>query len=270
MTLPESPSSTTPAILDEILSIVRTRGGIDFAGYRRGTLERRLANRLLAVREPDAERYLGRLRESEDEVERLIEALTIKVSRFYRNADVFDALGNTLLPELTARFAPDQLRVWSAGCGRGEEAYTLAMLLDEAGGRVDATDIDETALAAARAGRYARDAFAELPPALFRFVRTAPDESHRSVIPDLQRRVRFERHDLSAADGPPDGRGYHLVCCRNVLIYFDASLQGRANRVLIESVVPGGLLCLGEAEWLAESVPHLEPVDRKLKVFRRR
>jgi chemotaxis methyl-accepting protein methylase len=267
--LPES-FPTTPAILDEILSIVRARRGIDFAGYRRGTLERRLANRLLAVREPDGERYLDRLRESEEEVDKLIEALTIKVSRFYRNADVFDALRSTFLPELTARFAPDRLRVWSAGCGRGEEAYTLAMLLDDAGGGVDATDIDETALAAARAGRYAGDAFAELPPALFRFVRTASDESPWSVVPEVQLRVRFERHDLSAAEGPPDGRRYHLVCCRNVLIYFDASLQSRANRVLIDSVVPGGLLCLGEAEWLSEYGAQLEPVDRKLKVFRRR
>ena len=259
-----------PAILDEILSIVRTRRGLDFAGYRRGTLERRLANRLLAAGEPDARRYLDRLRASDDEIDRLIEVLTIKVSRFYRNAEVFDALRDTLLPELAARFAPARLRAWSAGCGRGEEAYTLAMLLDEADGTVDATDIDEAALTAARSGRYAPDAFAELPPALLRFVRTPPEEPAWSVVPALQRRVHFAHHDLGGAGRAPGGQRYHLVCCRNVLIYFDASLQGHANRLLIDSLVPGGLLCLGEAEWLTEYAAQIEPVDRKLKVFRRR
>lgn len=263
-------SEAPPAILDEILAVVRARCGIDFAGYRRGTLERRLVNRVRAAGEPDAQRYLDRLRGSDDEIDRLIEALTIKVSRFYRNADVFDALRDVLLPELAARFAPDRLRAWSAGCGRGEEAYTLAMLLDEADGHVDATDIDETALAVARTGRYAPDAFAELPPALFRFVRTPTEDPAWSVNPELRRRVHFTRHDLSRADAAPGDRRYHLVCCRNVLIYFDPALQGQANRVLIDSIVPGGLLCLGEAEWLSEYVAQVEPVDRKLKVFRRR
>ncbi|HSE03721.1 MAG TPA: protein-glutamate O-methyltransferase CheR [Methylomirabilota bacterium] len=269
MILPDS-SEAAPAILDEILSIVRTRRGIDFAGYRRGTLERRLANRLLAAGEPDARRYLDRLRASDEEIDRLIEVLTIKVSRFYRNAEVFDALRDDLLPELAARFAPARLRAWSAGCGRGEEAYTLAMLLDEAGGTVDATDIDEAALVVARTGRYGPDAFAELPAALLRFVRTPPEEPAWSVVPALQRRVHFAHHDLGGAARAPGGQRYHLVCCRNVLIYFDASLQGHANRLLIDSLVPGGLLCLGEAEWLTEYAAQIEPVDRKLKVFRRR
>ncbi|HEY7433634.1 MAG TPA: protein-glutamate O-methyltransferase CheR [Methylomirabilota bacterium] len=269
MSRPDS-AEAAPAVIEEILSIVRTRRGIDFAGYRRGTLERRLANRLLAARQPDVRSYLDHLRGNDEEIDRLIEALTIKVSRFYRNADVFDALRDVLLPELAARFAPDRLRAWSAGCGRGEEAYTLAMLLDEADGDVDATDIDELALASARTGVYAPEAFAELPALLFRFVRAPTDGSPWSVIPELQRRVHFKRHDLSREERAPAGRGYHLVCCRNVLIYFDASLQGQANRLLIDSLVPGGLLCLGEAEWLGESVDQLEPVDRKLKVFRRR
>jgi chemotaxis methyl-accepting protein methylase len=267
---PDPPLPGSSAMLDEVLTVVKMRRGIDFGHYRRTTLERRLTGRMVASGELDGTRFLQRLRDSDEELDRMVHAFTIKVSRFYRNAEVFDLLRERLIPDLVARFAPAGLRAWSAGCGRGEEAHTLAMLLHDGGGTVDATDIDGAALDFARAGRYPAEAFTELPPALERFVSRAPDAEPGAIAPELRRRVRFEWHDLGAASAGPGGRRYHLVCCRNVLIYFDPSLQLRVSRLLVESVLPGGLLCLGEAEWLAGYTALVEPVDRKRKVFRRR
>ena len=90
-----------------------------------------------------------------------------------------------------------------------------------------------------------------------------------TVREHLRRRVRFGRHDLDAAAGPPDGAPFHLVCCRNVVIYFQPALQRRALRLLAESLLPGGVLCLGEAEWEGELAGMLEPVDRRRKLYRR-
>jgi chemotaxis methyl-accepting protein methylase len=264
---PGEAAAVAVTILDEVLALVRQRRGLDFSGYRRATLLRRLTNRLIAVRAPSGLRYLAALRDSPDEVDDLVATLTVKVSRFYRNAAVFDALGDALLADLRARFPGPPLRLWSAGCAQGEEAYTLAMVLGAIPGEVLATDIDEAALAIARAGRYAAAAFDELPAGLGHLVVKDADGGGWWIAEAPRRRVRFLRHDLASGEAPGT-LPFHLVCCRNVLIYFDSDLQGRVLRVLVDRVAPGGLLCLGEAEWPGPALA-LEPVDRKLKIFRR-
>jgi chemotaxis methyl-accepting protein methylase len=257
-------------ILEDALAILRERRGLDFAGYRRATIERRLANRMIAARARSAEAYLQRLRETEDEIDRLAANLTVKVSRFYRNAGMFDSLREHVIPALREAFHGEPLRAWSAGCARGEEAYTLAMLLG-AQDEIQGSDIDESALAAARTGIYPAEAFADAPAELLvgEFVAHPGENGLLAVTDELRRRVRFVRHDLVGEDAPPGGGRYHLICCRNVLIYFARPLQIRALRRLAGSLVSGGVLCLGEAEWpIGESSP-LEVVDRRNKIFRR-
>jgi chemotaxis methyl-accepting protein methylase len=261
-----APPALVATALDDVLRVVQTRAGLDFTGYRRSTLARRLQHRLIAVRASDVEEYLHRLRTTETELDALVASLTIKLSRFYRNAAVFDALRGGLLADLRARFAPSPLASWSAGCGRGEEAYTLAMLLGDEPGHVWATDIDSLALVAARAARYPPEAFAELPASLTPFVERS-DPQAWTVVPAVRRRVEFARDDLGAAE--PSEPRFHLVLCRNVLIYFTPALQRRALRRLIESLRPGGLLCLGEAEWLGDATETMVRVDQKLRIFRR-
>lgn len=256
-------------VLDDVLAVVRDRRGVDFRRYRRSTIERRLLNRILSARAPSATAYLDSLRDSDGEVDRLIGCLTVKVSRFYRNAPVFDALSALLRTDLRARFAGQPLRLWSAGCGYGEEAYTLAMLLGDTPGEVWATDIDASALATAGDGRYPEAALRELPAALGKEFLMPAGPGAVTVRDHLRPRVRFVRHDLDAAAAPPDGAPFHLVCCRNVVIYFQPALQRRALRLLAESLLPGGVLCLGEAEWEGDLVGMLEPVDRRRKLYRR-
>jgi chemotaxis methyl-accepting protein methylase len=255
---------TTESILDEVVACVRRSHGVDFDGYRRGTILRRLAFQIVRSGARSGEAYLQRLREQPDEAGRLVEQLTVKVSRFYRNAPMFD-LVRQWLAELPAD-APR--RLWSAGCGHGEEAYTLAMLLDDQPGEVCGSDVDGTALAIARQGVYAAHAIAELPDTLAqRWLEPLAAATVR-VREALRSRVRFVRHDLTAERAALAGT-YDLVCCRNVLIYLMPPVQHRVLEMLAASLTPGGILCLGEAEWIPQSLPTLTLVDRKLRIFRR-
>jgi chemotaxis methyl-accepting protein methylase len=221
------------------------------------------------VRSEEAYRKL--LSDDPAEMERLLAVLTIKVSRFYRDAPVFDALRTSVLPELRRLARPGPLRVWSAGCACGEEPYTLA-LLTESSVSIDATDVDETALAAARAGWYAPSALAELPLDLAGKLGDWTSVDRAAVVVDarLRKRVRFAWHDVSNPSTPPPGGPYHLICCRNVLIYFTQETQRTAMAVLIDNLLPGGVLCLGEAEWpVGDAAGRLEVIDRRAKLFRK-
>jgi chemotaxis protein methyltransferase CheR len=266
----ESLSSGAIRILDDALAILRERRGLDFAEYRRGTLERRLANRMTGARANDADAYLALLGTSEAEIDRLAANLTIKVSRFYRNAGVFDFLRERAIPELRERFPGEPLRVWSAGCAGGEEAYSLAAILAGDDAPVLATDIDEQALATGRRGSYPADSFVEIPENLRgeQFAETN-EPGVLTVSDSLRERVVFEFHDLAAAAEPRAGAPFHLVSCRNVLIYFARPLQQRVLRLLVGSLVSGGVLCLGESEWPGEVASSLQVLDRKRKIFRR-
>ncbi|HEX9049418.1 MAG TPA: CheR family methyltransferase [Anaeromyxobacter sp.] len=260
-------------VLDAALAILRERDGLDLSGYRRSTLARRVRNRMISAGARGPADYLERLRADPGETPRLLDRLTIKVSRFFRNPAAVAAVRAALAAELAR--APRRLALWSAGCGRGEEPYTLARLLADLGQpdgapAVLATDLDEAALAAARRARYAPDAVGDVPGALReRWVGPADAEPGAlEVRPELRARVSFARHDLVRDEAPRRG-GFDLVACRNALIYFDPPLQQRALRVLCDAIAPGGLLWLGEAEWPAGDVAaRLVPVSRQARLFR--
>src|SRR5690606_3832764 len=166
------------ALVQAILDVLRLRTGCDFSRYRRATMHRRIRNRMIALGIASLPEYLARIEDAEDEALPLLERLTIKVSRFYRNRATFALLRTHVLPHLARDRGGAPLRMWSAGCGCGEEAYSLAMLLEEAAlpGFVVASDIDPAALGAARAAAYPAEALAELPPELReRFLRARPD-----------------------------------------------------------------------------------------------
>jgi chemotaxis methyl-accepting protein methylase len=268
-------ASTAPALsaseLGELVRLVARRTGVDLGGQRPSTLGRRAAGRLGACGARSAAEYLALLRADAAEPWRLLERLTIKVSRLFRNPDTFAAIRAQVLPELRSSRGERELRVWSAGCACGEEAYGLAMLCAEAGGafRVVGTDVDRAALARARAGAYRATEIGQVPPELAARHLLPREAGVVSVRPELARRVRFEPHDL-ASSAPPGAPGrFDLVACRNVLIYYVAERQAQLLASVLGSLAPGGYLVLGEAEWPVPSAERrLEVVDRAHRIFR--
>ncbi|WP_242361838.1 protein-glutamate O-methyltransferase CheR [Anaeromyxobacter sp. SG17] len=276
------------AEVEAILALIRERSGVDFQHHRPHFVERRLRQRMASAGVHHAGDYLALIAEDPAEVFRAVERLTIKVSRFFRDARAAEVACAAARGPRPARRG---LRAWSAGCARGEEAYTLALLLgaDTTAPEILATDVDPLALSSAAEGKYLASALADVPPAFHAAFEPAPPspspgppgalspcspgrEPPRRVRlrPGIRRRVRFARHDL-CGDAPPAGAPFDLVACRNVLIYFQPELQERVFHALLAAVRPGGVLWLGEAEWPCASVlAELEVLDPAARVFRRR
>lgn len=256
--------------MERILGRVREITGVDFRHYRPAMLLRRVHNRMLSAGITDLSDYLERLLNDVEEAWHLLERLTIKVSRFLRGRAVFEHL----LAELgQTEWAQTPLQIWSAGCAHGEEAYSLAWLLARTGrpGSVLATDVDPTALERAAAGWFDSSSSSELTPAdLDQILEPeVPGSNRRRVHSSLRERVSFRRHDLLAPPCPSIGR-FDLVCCRNVLIYLHPTAQQAVLERLSDALNPGGLLCLGEAEWLSPPlIEQFGPASRALKLFRR-
>jgi len=262
--------SDASAEIQPILAELRWRTGVDFARYRASTVRRRIHNRMISAGIRTIPEYLAFLQESSDEAAHLLDRIAIKVSRFYRHPRAWHAVAEVALTDLASVRRP--LSVWSAACGNGEEVYTLAMLLADAGlaGTVLGTDIDPGAIAAAQTGRYRRAAIAELPPRLadaFLHV-IGGDGDDVEVTAAIRTRTAFARHDLIFAAAP--GSGFDLVSCRNMLIYLQRDARDEAFATLVGAVRTGGFLLLGEAEWPSESfAATLEPVSRASRLFRK-
>jgi chemotaxis protein methyltransferase CheR len=251
--------------------------GFTVGAYKDKCVRRRIAVRMRACGVHTYADYQALLDRSPAECERLRDALTINVTRFYRNPETWNLLRRDVFPRLCAAGA-GEIRIWSAGCASGEEAYTLAILAAEqfeGAGRsaelqrvtVDATDVDRQSLERARAGRYRPETLVEMPSDLIhRYLEPVPPELQ--VVPRIRARVRVEALDLSAAR--PLRRDYHMIVCRNVLIYFDRPMQERLFQLFTDCLGPGGYLVLGKVESLVGPVrERLQLVDARERVYRR-
>jgi chemotaxis protein methyltransferase CheR len=258
--------------------ISQTRG-IRCDAYKDKCLKRRLAVRMRARGVHTYDDYSRLLDQDAHEYELLLDALTINVTKFYRNADTWTALTRPYLVDLW-RARGGRLRAWSAGCASGEEPYSIAVALAEAArtageslplrrARVDASDIDRESLERTGAAVYPPVAFSEMPADLVRRYFTAPDaQGARSPLPDVRQLVRVLRHDLTR-EGPPDPP-YDLIVCRNVVIYFDRPMQERLFAAFADALSPGGLLLLGKVETLFGAVrERLELKDPRERIYRR-
>jgi chemotaxis methyl-accepting protein methylase len=271
-----TPVSAAPAPLSagelaELVGLVARRTGVDLRGQRPAVLARRAAGRIGTCGARSTSDYLGLLRSDAGEPWRLLERLTIKVSRLFRNPATFAAIAARVLPDLRRSRAGRPLRVWSAGCAHGEEAYGLAMLCDASGPgwSVLGTDVDRSALARARAATYPAALAADVPADLAARHLARRADGAVAVRPELARRVRFEAHDLSAAAPPSGDSTFDLVACRNVLIYYVAERQAGILGLVLRSIAPGGYLVLGEAEWPTPAIAaRLELVDRACRIFK--
>jgi chemotaxis methyl-accepting protein methylase len=258
----------------DILSALELRAGVDFSAYRQPTVERRIRSRMMTLGISSFADYLARLRRCQDEPGRLIERITIKMSRFYRHPPTFDCLRESVLPQLARQRNGAPVRIWSLGTGAGEEAYTLAMLLDEAGipGTIQASDIDAYACESGRGAIYPGSSLIDLPDELAqRYLQ--PVEGSRDVRfrvrNDLRGRVRFSVYDATRP-GPPPGEGcFDLILCRNLLIYLQLPAQTCVLKHLRCAMSDDGFICLGEAEWPPRPIAAtLQPLASHLRIFR--
>jgi chemotaxis methyl-accepting protein methylase len=267
---------TDTVCLADVLETLRAHTGVDFTSYRPAMLERRITRHFATSGAASSEDYVRRLQASPPAAFRLLENITIKVSRFYRHAATYDQLSNGLLRQLAHERAGKPLRIWCAGCGAGEEAYTFAMLLERAGiaGFIEATDVDSTALTSARIGIYPITATAELPSALVaQYLEPIVSQGRPAYQAQeaLRARIRFSQHDVTSNTPPPGGHRFDIVSCRNVLIYLQQAAQMEATRRLLSSLDENGVFCLGEAEWpLPPFAAKLQPLAHKTRLFRLR
>jgi two-component system CheB/CheR fusion protein len=261
--------------LRSLLEQVRARSGIDFSSYKEPTIRRRLQRRMMDTNTATLEDYVRFVRRHPEEYDRLANSFLIKVTDFFRDSDLFGYLREQLLPSLIeeARVRGNELRLWSAGCATGEEAYSLAILVSELLGRdqeqfsvrVFATDLDGEAVAFARRGIYPTSALKELPNDL-RDRYLTPLDSAWEVRKQLRGMVIFGQHDLGQRAPFPR---IDLVLCRNVLIYFTPELQRRSLQLFAFALREGGSLVLGKAETTSPLPEHFTLVHPRLKVFRR-
>ena len=268
------PPQAESASVAAILAALELRAGVDFAPYRRPTVERRIRSRMMMLGIASFTDYLRLLQSCRLEPSRLIERVTIKVSRFYRHAPAFDCLRDQVFPELARLRGEQPVRIWSLGTGGGEEAYTLAMLLDAAQirGNIEASDIDPSACETGRIGIYPANALAELPAGLaeryLEPVSVGPQWRYR-VRDSLRSRVRFSLYDATRPGLPPCEGCFDLIVCRNLLIYLQPAMQERVLKHLRCTLSDGGFLCLGEAEWPAAGfMASLAPLGHRTRIFR--
>lgn len=259
----------------ELYALLRSRTGHDFAGYKEKTFVRRVQRRMQVNHIDDIETYVERLRQDAKEVTALFRDLLINVTNFFRDADAFDVLEKAVVPKLFAgRGADETVRIWVPGCATGEEVYSIAILVREhldtltAQPKVQifATDIDEPALAVARAGRYP-EALLENVSAARRarfFVSNGGAYALGKEVRDL---CIFSPH--SVIRDPPFSR-LDLVSCRNLLIYFGADIQNQVIPTFHYALKPNGYLFLGTAENVSQFSDLFSPIDKKNRVFQSR
>jgi two-component system CheB/CheR fusion protein len=261
--------------LRDLVERIHERSGIDFSSYKPATILRRLRGRMSATSQPTLAAYAAYLESDPEEFARLVNSLLIKVTEFFRDPKLFEYLRGNVLPELIAEARRDrrELRIWSAGCSTGEEAYSLAIIVAEALGeelawpdvRIFATDIDREAIAFARRGIYPPTALKGLPAGARDRYFVKSDGGYE-VGKRLRALMVFGEHDLG--ERAPFPR-IDLLLCRNVLIYFAAPMQRVALETFAFSLRPGGRLALGTAETVTALPEPFEEENARLRVYRR-
>ncbi len=249
----------------ELASLIEQRSGFVIPDRGHNSLAEYARKRLEVLSLPGIDEYVRRLRDEGDSQEwrQLLSSITVKESFLFRGRAQFDALEHTILPQFAQKCRERRLRVWCAGCARGEEAATLAIVLAESEAlegwdwTILATDVDETALVDARQGRFGGRSM-DAVSADRRDLHFLRKEGMFQLAPDLLSRIHFLRLNMAQPSLRPPGAPFHLVFLRNVLIYFRPDLQRRVIASVENALDPNGWLFLGPSESLL-------PLDVSLK-----
>jgi two-component system CheB/CheR fusion protein len=271
-----SPAAALPdAELKQLLSVLGKKHDLDLAHYKPTTIERRIRRRMALNRVSTLRDYLPILRSQPNEIEQLYDDILIRVTSFFRDPSMYEALKNEILPQLVhERRADDPIRVWVPGCATGEEVYSLAMVLLETIAtsgfscpiQIFGTDIGEEALQRARAGMYPESIAAEVGPERLRRFFNRVDGGYR-----ISKAVRdcciFARQNVTK--DPPFSK-LDLISCRNVMIYFGTALQRKALSMFHYALRHDGYLILGTSETIGNFTNMFELTDRKHKIYRKK
>ncbi|WP_207462060.1 protein-glutamate O-methyltransferase CheR [Azospirillum sp. SYSU D00513] len=252
--LPSLPAAEYAAFCD----FLRSRTGLSFTEAKRYFVDRRLAERMRAVGAEELGDYLNLLRfqASGEELQLLVNLMTVNETYFFREKYQFDCLVNEALNEVVANRTPgDRVRIWSAGCSTGEEPYSIALMLLEHWSRVDdfeielyASDIDSAVLAKARAGIYEERSLQMLPRALVAKYFRQLGPGRWQIMEELRESVDFSRVNLVDPQEVARFRSIDVIFCRNLLIYFDELGRREAAAMFYEALSPCGFVCLGHSE----------------------
>ena len=266
------PSETDPKF-ENLLSFLKENRGFDFTGYKRASLMRRVDRQMQIAGIASYDEYQDYLELHPEEFTALFNTILINVTSFFRDSDAWAYLSHELLPKLVQDPPTDVLRMWSAACASGEEAFSLAICLAELLGpdefrarvKIYATDVDEEALAFARQATYSDRQLSGLTSEQIEKY-FEPSNGKFAFRKDLRRSVIFGRNDL-VRDAPIARTD--LLVCRNTLMYFNAEQQARILQRLHFALNPNGILFLGKAEMLLSHGALFEPIDVKRRFFRR-
>lgn len=248
--------------------------GIDFKPYKIATIERRIRRRMEINHVADVPAYTALLTTLSGEADQLYHDLLIGVTEFFRDPKAFEVLQEEVLRPLFRDGAREEVRVWSAACASGEEAYSLAMMMDELAREYDfkgrwsifATDVHRSTLAHAGQGLFQAEHVARLTPARRDRYFTKEETGQWRVIAPLRQRIVFAAHNILA--DPPFTK-LDLITCRNLLIYFRPAAQERAIGLFHYGLRGDGALLLGMSEGLGRLESEFETLDGKLKLYRK-
>ena len=262
--------------LKKVFILLRTHVGHDFSQYKPSTINRRIQRRMAVHQIDTMDRYVKFMQQNPVEVEALFRDLLIGVTSFFRDPEAFKALEDKVIPKLFAGHSVDSVvRVWVPGCSTGEEAYSIAMLLQERmellkqgyRAQVFATDIDSQSIAAARTGLYSASIASDISPErLARFFTAEADGTTFRIHKTIRDMLVFSEQDV--IKDPPFSK-LNLISCRNLLIYMGMDLQKKILPLFHYALNTGGFLFLGTSETVGEFGELYSALDRKSKLYQR-
>lgn len=263
--------------LKPIISMILKEKGIDLSIYKDKYLRRRIAVRLRASGARNLKQYLKLISRDEAESRAFLNVLTVNTSNFFRNSQCFDIIDREIIPEIVSSAEIHSHRppyIWSVGCSRGQEAYSMAMLIaryplissENLRPPILATDIDEVVLKEARAGVYRKSVVGAIPPDIREIFKKEDEQTYRVPL-NVRKLVTFARHDILKDKLP--GR-YLLVLCRNLIIYMEKEAQEKVMSRLARALHPGGYLVLGKSEILiGEARDKFVPISARERIYKR-
>ncbi len=272
-----TPTSGTENAMKKIFILLRVQTGHDFSQYKPNTINRRIDRRMAVNQIETLDEYVKYLQKDSTEVQALFRDLLIGVTSFFRDPEAFETLEKKVIPALfSGKPAGAVIRVWSTGCSTGEEAYSIAILLQERLEvlkqnykiQVFATDIDSQAIATARTGLYPASIAEDISPErLSQFFTPEPDGSAYRIHKNIRDLLVFSEQDV--IKDPPFSK-LDLICCRNLLIYMGGELQQKLIPLFHYSLSPGGFLFLGNSESVGAFGDLFATLDRKAKLYTRK